>query len=174
MTRILKNQEKIKAAFDKYTEALNKTNSRRVLWTAETKIFLLETLTLIKETFPFDWAVQQIESIENFQAINLCCHAQPSGYIETLFDSTDKAIDKRSYVKYGGYLSYAQSYNGKINIFMEYPYIEEWVEQLEPQLFETLKPSEITEEKITQHVIKFLEMISQWEGTDRPHIGFKK
>jgi hypothetical protein len=173
MTGELQNQEKVKVAFDKYVESLTKTNERRELWNTRIKEKIFEVLSLIENTFKFQWNVQKIETIENYQTINICCNDTSSGIIETIYESnTENPIKKKSFVKHGGYLAYCQSYNGKINVVIGFPYIEKWVDQMDSKVIATLEPGQITEASIIEHVTTFLQTMSEWEGRDRFPIGF--
>jgi hypothetical protein len=174
MTRVLQNHDKVKTAFDKYVDTLKTVQERRQLWKTETKDKIIEILTLIQNSFKFDWHIQRLEQIENYQTININCNNQSSGMVETIIDNeTGKPKKFKAYVKYGGYLAYCQSYNGKINVIIGFPYIEEWVTQKDAEVIATIEPNQMTEEMISQHVIKFLQTMTEWEGMDRPPIGFK-
>lgn len=170
----LKNHEKIKDAFEKYTKRLDKTSERRELWKNKTKEKIICTLELIQSHFKFDWHVQKLEDIENYQTINISCNSKSSGMIETERDfETGKVTKVKSYIKYGGYLAFGQSYNGMINVFIKYPYIEEWVKEMNVEVLDTIEPSKLSEEVISQFAIQFLNKLSTWEGTDRTPLGFK-
>lgn len=173
MAGIIANQEKLQEAFDKYVSTLTKTSERRKLWTGETKNKIIETLTTIQNNFKMGWRVQKIEQAENYQTINIHIDQQNSGIVETKVDYEKNRTSRKAFTKYGGYLAFCQSYNGKINVIIGFPYIEEWVSQMEAKVIATIEPSEMTEEVITNHVIKFLETMEDWEGKDRAAIGFK-
>lgn len=173
MNRELKNQEKVRIVFDKYVDSLTKTTERRELWKTETKEKIFEVLSLVEKTFKFQWHVQRIEVIDNYQTINICCNDRASGLIETIYEeNTNNLIKRKSFIKHGGYLAYCQSYNGKINVVIGFPYIDEWVEQMNSKVIATLEPSQITETLITDQVIYFLQSLSEWEGKDRTPVGF--
>lgn len=174
MTRILEKHDDIKVAFEKYTDTLKKTSERRDLWTNETKAKIIETLTLVKDSFKFDWQVQRIEGTQNYQTINICFNQKHSGIVDvTIDEATGKQKSFKVYTKHGGYLAYCQSYNGKINVIIGFPYIDEWVSQMDIKVIDTIEPVQVTEELISKHVIKFLDMMTEWEGKDRDSIGFK-
>lgn len=167
METISEMQNKVKQTFDKYLEALNKTKERRQLWINETKERIIKTLTLIEQTYKFDWHVQRLENVQNYQTINICCNTQNSGIIETTFDiNSNKPLKTKAYKKYGGYLAYCQSYNGKINVIMGLPHVEEWVGEMNTRVITTIEPSNVTEEIILQHVIEFLQILTKWEGME--------
>ena len=75
--------------------------------------------------------------------------------------------------KYGGYLCFAQSYNGNIYVFIIYPYVEEYVGQMENKLLATHEPIEFTTDLIIGYFEKFINEMVEWEIQDRNPIGFK-
>lgn len=174
MTRNLEKHDIIKDAFEKYTYILKKVNERRELWTNETKAKIIDTLTLVKDTFKFDWQVQRLEGTQNYQAINICFNQKSSGIVDIKIDEhTGKQKGFEAYTKHGGYLAFCQSYNGKINVIIGFPYIDEWVSQMDVKVIDNIEPEQATEELISKYVVKFLETMTEWEGKDRDTIGFK-
>ncbi len=174
MTRILEKHDSIKDAVDKYTDTLKKVNERREIWTNESKAKIIDTLTLVKETFKFDWQVQRLEGTKNYQTINICFNQKSSGIIDIKIDeATGKEKGLKAYIKQGGYLAFCQSFNGKINVIIGFPSIEEWVSRMDVKVIDTIEPEQVTEELISKHVVKFLETMTEWEGKDRETIGFK-
>ncbi len=173
MAQILDNQDKLAEAFDRYIESLVKTEERRQLWVTETKGKILEVLKAIEKTFEFEWSVQLLEDIKNYQTINLSFANTQSGLEEILVNNKTGRKRKKSYIKHGGYLAFCQSYNGKINVIIGFPDIEIWVLPMEAKVIATVEPSHITEELITEYVVKFLQTMTEWEGEDRLPIGFK-
>ncbi len=166
------NQEKLQEAFDKYLSTLTKTSERRKLWTSETKNIIIETLTAIQKTFKMGWRIQKLEQTENYQTINIHIDNHSSGIIQT----NNNGTSIKSFTKYGGYLAYCQSYNGKINVIIGFPYIEEWVSQMDIKVIATIEPNEVTEELITNNIIHFLKTMEEWEGKDREPrepVGYK-
>ncbi len=175
ITEVLENHNMLKEAFDKYLNSLDQTNERRQLWNSEVKEKIFNVLTSIYNSFKFDWHVQRLESVSNYQTINISCNSHNSGMVKTFYDdNTGKPTKRKAYTKHGGYLAYCQSYNGKINVIIGFPYIDEWVTQMDAKVIATVEPSAITEDIISQHVIKFLQIMSEWEGMDRPPIGFAR
>jgi len=173
MEKKLKIDQEFKAAFTNYTDCISKVESRRQLWEKETKEIIFESLTQITNDYPFHWHVQRLEHLSNYQTINICINNLNSGITEKEFDDKGKLVHAKSYIKHGGYLAYCQSYNGKVNVLIVYPYIEEWVTQNEVNVIATLEPKEINKEKILKHLVQFLNEMSAWEGTERLPIGYQ-
>ena len=76
-------------------------------------------------------------------------------------------------VKKGGYISYSQTANGKISVFIHFPYIEDIYGNPDHILEIGLhSPEEISKELIFIHVEQFLEEIIKWEKEEKKLIGF--
>jgi len=174
MRRVLNKHGEIKSAFDSYMGTLKQTEARRDLWKSETKDKLLDTLSLIEKDFEFDWHVQKIDLMDNYQTVNISCNNKNSGIVEREIDlDTGKIKRSKAHVKRGGYLAYCQSYNGKINVIVGFPSIDELVDEKEVKVIANIEPKQLTEELISEQVIEFLKLLSDWEGMDRAPIGFK-
>jgi len=164
----LKKQKEISAAFQTYRKAIDLTQTRRLLWESKKKDTIVEVLTMVTRSFQDDWFVQVLDDWKSFQTVNLSFGGQHSGISTSSMTAFDTKIRK------GGYLAYAQSYNGLIHVFVGYPVIEEITGQTEAKLIATLEPQDITEELIATHVIQFLDMLGEWEGLDKPLIGYRR
>ena len=76
-------------------------------------------------------------------------------------------------IKKGGYLSYTQMANGKLNIFIHYPYIQDIYGDPERVLeINMYDPKDIQKTLILEHIEKFLEEILKWEKEEKKLIGF--
>jgi len=175
MTEI-KNKLEIDTAFEKYNNALDKIEERRLLWNSEIKSKIINYLSIIQKTYGLDWQVQRIENLKNYQTINISFNTTSSGIVEINDNDSDEK-GWRKFVKYGGYLAYSQLYHGKISVFIGYPYIDEWVEQMENKFINLYDPNEINEDLIENHVITFLDDMAEWEGTfkveiERNRVGY--
>jgi len=174
MTRILEKYDSIKTAFDKYIDIVRKVNVRREFWTNETKIKIIDSLTLVKDSFNFDWQVQSLEQSRNYQTINICFNSKRSGIADIKIDEfTNKEKGYKAYTKHDGYLAFCQSYNGKINLIIGFPFIDELISQMVAKVIDTIVPENLTEELISKYVITFLDTMIEWEGKDIASIGFK-
>src|ERR1035437_1161224 len=138
---VIKNQVEIDAVFEKYKSALNKIEERRLLWNSDIKSKTINCLSKIQQTYGLDWQVQRIENLKNYQTINISFNTRSSGIVEINDEGTNKNSIKK-FVKYGGYLAYSQLYHGKISVFIGYPYIDEWVEQMETTFINVYEPNE--------------------------------
>jgi hypothetical protein len=173
MEHILNKHIEIEKAFNNYNSALEKTIKRRELWNSDAKPKLIATLEKIVKEFGFSWAVQRLESTQNLETINIKIHSQNSGIIELTNDeNTGKITKRKAYIKHGGYLAFCQMFNGKVNVIVSHPSIESWVDKRPTSFLGTHGPNEITEDLIANYVIKFLDLMTEFESLESQKIGF--
>ena len=164
--------QRIKSKTEEYIHSLQKIQKRHQEWTQTTKNLILQTLDKIVQSVPNEWYVGLQEYNEKApQSINL---ESASLHLKNMYSGiVYKTIDSvKSYVKYGGMLSYAQTYNRTITVSIYYPHIEQWVEKREPLFLGNFEPSEITEDLILKHLEDFLNAMTEWEDNERDPIGF--
>jgi len=164
--------EQIKNKTEAYHKALQKIQQRHQEWVQQAKPLILQTLDKIVQGVPNEWYVGLQEYNEKAaQSINL---ESASLHLKNMYSGiVYKTIDSvKSYVKYGGMLSYAQTYNRTIAVIIYYPHIEQWVEKREPLFLGNFEPSEITEVLIMKHLENFLDAMTEWEDNEREPIGF--
>lgn len=159
--------DKVLEKIEVYKKSLTKIDENRKLWKDSIKQLIYDTLIKVKKASDLDWHVQKVEGLTNLEAVNISFNKQLSGLIETTQNG------RRHNEKHGGALIFAQAYNGQIFIIYIYPYVENWVSQLDNKLIEKLEPQRITEEFVLNHVARFLDEMSNWENsTERTKIGF--
>ncbi|GAB4123114.1 MAG: hypothetical protein OHK0045_12760 [Raineya sp.] len=164
--------EKIREKSLSYQQSLMKMQERQQIWLQKTKNLLLDTLQRITKDVPMNWYIGLQEYNEeatqsiNIEAVSLHLQNTYSGIVLKTIDSV------KSYVKYGGTLSYAQTYNRSINVTIYFPYIEQWVEKKEPLVLGNFEPEEIEEALIIKHIERFLSEMTSWESNEREPIGF--
>jgi hypothetical protein len=159
--------EQIKEKIEAYKGALRKIQENRNLWSNKVKQLIYDTLIEVKKVNDLDWQVQKLEMLKNLEAVNIHFNKQASGLIET----DGRSI--KNHTKYGGALIFSQAYNGQVFIIYRYPYVEDWVEQLDNKLISKELPENISRQFILQEVGKFLDEMIVWE-TSRTNtkIGF--
>lgn len=158
----------ITAVSSKYDKALTKIKERREFWRNTTREMIFTVLNNIKDTSKLkDLFTQKVIDCENLEAVNIGFNQTSSGI--ALKEGSNISVA----TKYGGYLCFAQSYNGNIYVFVLYPYIEEYVGQIENKLLATHEPNEFNVDLIIGYFEKFINEMIEWEVQDRNPIGFK-
>lgn len=162
---INKNVEKLT---EELAASFVKTDARRQQWHSQTKGFIAEQLGHYANKYPMlDWKVAINEAWENLESVYLTFNNTPSGIVEK---NELQVIQK---VKKGGLVSFSQSRNGQIVIWVAYPVIDGLTEDgPKSSTLETLEPEEIDDDCILRNVEKFLTEMLEWENNDREEIGF--
>ncbi|WP_143308597.1 hypothetical protein [Chitinophaga vietnamensis] len=143
---------------------------RRNQWHTITRAFILGELNKLVERFPmFDWKAEVNEAWQNMESVYVMFNYTPSGIVE----KTPNAIVQK--MKKGGLLSFSQSRNGQIVIWVAYPFVDGITEEgPKTSTLDTVEPEEIDGPYITRYVEKFLEEMLEWENASREEIGFIK
>lgn len=164
MTSQLENIGKLAA---EYGEVLRKVEERRRCWLEKSRPFLLQHLTMLAQQYALGWKVGHNEVLQNLEAVYLVFDHTPSGIVE---QSSFSVVQK---MKIGAFLSFSQTRNGQIIVWMSFPFIDGMGEEKpKNETLETIEPEEITGENINRYIIKFLDEVIQWENDARDEIGF--
>ena len=152
---------------EEYKQVLAKVQERRKCWHELSKPFLKQFLNELAEQYKLNWKPGANESMQGLEAMYLVFDHEPSGIVE---QSPFSVIQK---MKVGGFLSFSQTRNGQIVVWISFPFIDGMEEKPKIQTVETIEPEEITIESVKRYVEKFLEEMIQWENDAREEIGFR-
>lgn len=159
--------ESISELTKEYTSVLQKVQGRRACWQQKSKPFLIQFLAGITETHKLNWKAGANELMLGLEAVYLVFDHEPSGIVE---QSPFSVVQK---MKIGGFLSFSQTRNGQIVVWISYPFIDGMTEEKpKNDTLETIEPEEITEENVTRYIQKFLVEMIEWENNARDEIGF--
>jgi hypothetical protein len=158
----------LKRKADQIQAAFTQTEQSRKLWREEKKQLLITVLGQIAQASGLKLEVQNLDWITNSEGVNLLFSVYPSGMVEKYENGF------RSYIKHGGYIVFAQAYNGDIFVLINYPWIEEKVTRAETKTLGKFNPKEITEAFIYEKVGLFFDEMLMWEtdSSSRTSIGF--
>ncbi len=161
--------ENISELTQQYTAVLQKVQERRECWRARSKPFLIQFLTGVTQQYKLNWKAGANELMLGLEAVYLVFDHEPSGIVE---QSPFSVVQK---MKVGGFLSFSQTRNGQIIVWISYPFIDGMTEEKpRTDMLETIEPEEITEENITRYIQKFLVEVIEWENNARDEIGFER
>jgi hypothetical protein len=150
-----------------YIESQQAIEKRRKDWVEHTKPLLLENLKILEKEVALDWSVGTFEHKVNLQSIYLTFPNKESG-IPML-----KEKGEAQHIKFGGYLCYSQSSNGKVHVWISYPTIEQIKDMEEIKVLGEYDPEAISQEMIVEDVEQFLLEMVRWENYHKEAIGFK-
>ncbi|WP_341842147.1 hypothetical protein [Chitinophaga caseinilytica] len=150
-----------------YAAVLEKVKERRAAWQQKAKPFLIQYLNEITARFPLKWKTGANEMMQGLEAVYLLFDHEPSGIVE---QSPFSVVQK---MKIGGFLSFSQTRNGQIVVWISFPFIDGMTEEKpRNETIETLEPEELEPEALNRFIGKFLEEMIQWEDDARDEIGF--
>lgn len=157
----------IEKAVLEFVNERNKINERRKYWSSTFKNELLKFLEKVKKEYiDVDWYIEHTSKTENFETISICIANRPCGV---------KTDEGKLLMLTGGALHFAQTLNGKVLIWMEYPYVKDYSHHNPPHLtLGNLEPEELSDLNITNYIISFLTKQTEMGIiSNRTPIGFK-
>ncbi|WP_341833981.1 hypothetical protein WJU16_13265 [Chitinophaga pollutisoli] len=150
-----------------YTTVLQKVKARRAAWQQTAKPFLVKYLGEVTARFPLNWKAGANEMMQGLEAVYLLFDHEPSGIVE---QSPFSVVQK---MKIGGFLSFSQTRNGQIVVWISFPFIDGMTEEKpKNETLETVEPEELDGPAVDRFIGKFLEEMIQWEEDSRGEIGF--
>jgi len=151
-----------------YTEI----DSYRLEWDSSTKAIIQRTFKSVQKKIDLNLKIRNIDDIKNLESIRLTFGFLNSGLLIEP-KKGKQTPPPMVLIKKGGYLSYTQMANGKINVFIHYPYIQDIYGDPERILeINMFNPKDIHKELILEHIELFLEEILKWEKEEKKLIGF--
>lgn len=161
--------KRLQTKVNEYKEVLQNTLNYRQAWRKTTKEFITNTLKTIIVQTALKATVTEKKNIENLESVMLDLGRSSSGLAENL-DNTDV---QRIMIKNNGGIIYQQLFNGKIMVMLVSPYIEGYGEPKAPLSLAIVRPDELSERSIYEHVESILEDITEWEDYDDDDKGTK-
>jgi hypothetical protein len=151
-----------------YKESIKTVVDKKILWDKKVKPLIANTLKTVAEKYPIGWKVQELNWINNNEAVNITFESFP----RELMDCTNQ-IPAYQFIK-GGTLVFSESYTGDVYIFILFPFVENI--SVETNTFELglYTPQEINEKLIVEKVDEFLKQMIRWEvPSHRKKMGFQ-
>ncbi len=140
---------------------LKNTINYRKEWNKKLKKMIIDNLEKIVEESGLDAEVIVHDQFEGLEAISLSTGAKESGIFEKVGEGVKKPL-----VRMGGMLMFQQLFNGKVSIWVNYPYIEGIGDPKAPKMLEIVRPHELKEVNILRYAEQFVDSITEWEDYD--------
>ncbi|MFN0174014.1 MAG: hypothetical protein ACKVU0_05145 [Saprospiraceae bacterium] len=160
---------------ERYKEVLHNTKHYREIWKKELKKNIIAHLRALAVAGGLPATVQEVEEIQNLEAVVLTLGTSESGLGESVGDDL-----KRDLIKQNGSLVYQQLFNGKILVLINFPFIEKYGQPQAPKTIAVYRPEELKEPYFQRHVETFVTDVTAWEDYDddvlaepNQRIGFK-
>lgn len=146
---------------EKYREMLEQVETFRETWDKKLKKRLVKEIKeIIKET-ELNADITQEENIKGLENISVRLGTRQSGIFQRLHEKT-----KKPFFKDFGTLVYSQLFNGKIQVWMTYPFIEGLMEPRPPKLIGIYAPPEFDDKLVLTHFESFFKDLIEWEDYD--------
>ncbi|MBK7096511.1 MAG: hypothetical protein IPH57_16180 [Saprospiraceae bacterium] len=146
---------------NQYNEVLKNTDSYREKWETETKGLIVSVTKAIIEQAKLNAEVEIHDQYSGLEGVSLVMGIKDSGIFERLDDDL-----KKSLIRSNGSLLFQQLFNGKISVWINYPFIEGIGEPRPPAMLEILRPQELKEVIILRFVEQFIDDLTTWEDFD--------
>ncbi|MBI5914314.1 MAG: hypothetical protein HY842_02990 [Bacteroidetes bacterium] len=151
----------LKRKVQQYKEVLANTENYRLAWKEHLKSQIINMLEALAKEVELPARVEERSTMENMETIILSLGAVKSG----MFHKIDQGLEM-PVVKHNGSLVYQQLFNGKIIVFVQYPFIENYGEPRPPRTIAIYRPEELQEPFILRHFEEFISEITAWEDYD--------
>jgi hypothetical protein len=146
---------------NQYREILKNTDFYREKWETETRGMIVSAIESIIEQTNLDAEVEIHDQYAGLEGVSLVMGIKDSGIFERLDDDL-----KKSLIRSNGSLLFQQLFNGKISVWINYPFIEGIGEPRPPSMLEILRPQELKEVNILRFAEQFIDDITAWEDFD--------
>lgn len=144
-----------------FKEILDNTKNYRKIWDNELRDKIITTLETIVKGVDLKAQVDIHDQFDGLETVSLLMGMEESGIAERLDDNVEKKL-----IRSNGSLMFQQLFNGKISIWINYPYIEGVGEPRPPKMVEILRPHELQEINILRFTESFIEELTTWEDFD--------
>lgn len=148
---------------EKYKISVDAVVQRRGGWNSITKTLVFDALTEIAATIGSDWFVQKNDQTTNWESVVL---GEPN-------KASDIRKETNNLLRRGASLTFGQGANGRIYIWMAYPYVDELETPVKNKVLNVLEPSDLDDVKISSYVTKFFEELLSTSDQNSPGIGFE-
>ena len=162
----------LKKKVEAFNVVLQNTKDYRVAWDDHLKEMIKSTLEEIIKEAGIKGKVVVHDQFKALESVALVLGSVESGISEKVGDGVYKVL-----IRMNGVLLFQQMFNGKISIWINYPYIEGIGDPKQPKMLEIVRPHELKEINILRYVETFIDELKEWEDYDddlppAPGIGF--
>ncbi len=140
-----------------YKASIKTVIDKKQIWKTKTKPVIINTLKSITEKYAIGWCVQELNWMQNNDAVNIIFESFPP---ELINSSNNIMINQ--FVP-GAALIFSQSFNGDVSVFILFPITENAPTEDGTLDLGIINPNEINEKIIIEKVDEFLKEIIKWE-----------
>ena len=140
-----------------YKASIKTVIEKKHIWKTKTKPVIINTLKSISDKYVIGWRVQELNWMQNNEAVNIVFESFPP---ELINSSNNILINQ--FVP-GAALIFSQSFNGDVSIFVLFPTTVNAPTEDGTLDLGIINPNEINEKFIIEKVDEFLKEIIKWE-----------
>lgn len=146
---------------DQYKTVLKNTESYRKIWETELREMIISVLESVIKKTKLEAEVEVHDHYSGLEGVSLIMGVKESGIFERVDDDLKKTL-----IKSNGSLLFQELFNGKISIWINFPFIEGIGEPRPPAMLEIVRPHELKEVNILRYVEQFIDELTAWEDFD--------
>ena len=140
-----------------YKASIKTVIEKKHIWKTKTKPVIINTLKSISDKYVIGWRVQELNWMQNNEAVNIVFESFPP---ELINSSNNILINQ--FVP-GAALIFSQSFNGDVSIFVLFPTTVNAPTEDGTLDLGIINPNEINEKFIIEKVDEFLKETIKWE-----------
>lgn len=152
--------EDIKAEMLLLEQERKKINEKRKVWNNSSQVFVFNFFENISLELNHKLKVETINNFKNLSSVVVGLQDFKSG----IFERRETGLVEFTY--FSGSLGYSQTLNGTINCWIAPPFVQGLMEPQPSKNIDSLHPANITVNKLTGHLHKFLEVVLEWEAQE--------
>ncbi len=151
----------LKKKINDFNEVMKNTSNYRKIWDNELRDLIVTNLESFVAESEVKADVDVHDQYSGLEAVALIMGIEDSGIYERLDGDL-----KKNLIRSNGSLLFQQLFNGKISIWINYPFIEGIGEPKPPMMLEIVRPAELKEINILRYFERFIDEITAWEDFD--------
>lgn len=155
------NLNNLKRKVDNYKVVLENTINYRQQWQDTYKDLIKSKLEEIAREIGIDADIEEKTGLVNLEAIVLSLGDVKSGIFQRLKNDVERHM-----IKNKGALIYQQLFNGKIVVMLQFPSIQEYMQEHPPRTIGIYRPEELNDGAFVRHVDNLITEITKWEDYD--------
>ena len=159
--------EHLEERVNDYKSSIDVVVEKKILWKTKTRGLLFKTLNEAVKKYDIGWRVQELNWINNNEAVNITFDSFPPELIKKT-----NQIPSFQFIQ-GGALVFSQSYSGDVYVFILFPIVQNVEDATNSIELGIYAPQSINEKLIIEKVDEFLKEMINWDvPTIEKKVGF--
>jgi len=150
----------VKAEMVLLEQERKKINDKRKVWNNSSQKFVSNFFENVSIELNNKLKIEVINNFKNLSSVVVGLQDFKSG----IFERRKTGLVEFTY--FSGSLGYSQTLNGTINVWIAAPHVEGLMQPKPAKNIDSLHPTNITANKLTGHLHKFIEVVLEWEAQE--------